>query len=108
MTTLGFIVFGLFDAIVLLVAVGFCFGDGCSVGSLLALRLFAPFIVGSTGSSAALRLDFEAGFGSADDDATGIAAFSFTELIVAVFAVVVVFEVAVFEATFEAALTPFN
>jgi hypothetical protein len=107
MTTLGFIVFGFFDAIVLLVAVGFCFGDGWSIGSLLALRLFAPFIVGSTGSSAALRLDFEAGFGSADGDVAGIAAFSFAEFIVAVF-VAVVFEVVVLEVTFEMALTPFN
>ena len=108
MTTLGFVVFGLFDAIVLLVAVGFCFGNGCSISSLLALRLFAPFIVGSAGSSAALRLDFETGFGSADGDAAGIAAFSFAGLMVAVFVVAAVFEVAVFEVTFEAALTPFN
>ena len=108
MTTLGFIAFGLFDAIVLLVALGFCFGDGCSISSLLALRLFTPFIVGSTGSSAALRLDFEAGFGSADGDAAGIATLPVAEFMVAVFVVVVVFEVVVFEVAFEAALTPFN
>ena len=108
MTTLGFIVFGLFDATVLLAALGFCFGDGCTISSLLALRLFTPFIVGSTGSSAALRLDFEAVFGSADGDAAGIATFLVAELIAAVFVVAIVFEVVVLEVTFEAALTPFN
>ena len=108
MTTLGFIVFGFFDAIVLLVAVGFCFGDRCSISSLLALRLFVPFMVGSTGSSAALRLDFEVGFGSADGDVAGIPAFSFAEFTVAVFMAAVVFEIVVLEVTFEAALTPFN
>ena len=75
---------------------------------MLAFRLFAPFIVGSTGSSAALRLDFVAGFGSADSDVAGIAAFSFAELIVAVFVIAVVFEVIDLEVIFEAALTPFN
>jgi hypothetical protein len=106
MTTFGFTVFGFFDAVVVLVAVGCRLGDGGLIGSLLALRFFTPFIVGSTGSSVAFRFDLAAALGSGCGDAVGVAAF-----FVVVFAIVALvaalgFEVVVFEATFELAFAP--
>jgi hypothetical protein len=108
MTTFGFIVFGFFDAAVVFVAVGLCLGDGVSTGSLLALRLFTPFVVGSAGSSVALRLDFAAGFGWVGGDAAGVAAFFVAFFVVAVLVVPIVFKVVVIEVAFEAAFTPFT
>lgn len=106
MTTFGFTVFGFFDAVVVLVAVGCRFGDGGSTGSLLALLLFTPFIVGSTGSSVAFRLDFAVALGSGCSDAVVFAASFVVVFVVVAVLAAVDFPVVVFEATLELALTP--
>ena len=108
MITLAFVVFGFFDAVVVFVAVCFCFGDEGWRGSLLALLLFTPFAVGSISSSAAFRLDFVVASGFAGGDATGFAAFLVAVFVVAVFEVALVFEAVAFEAVFEATFTPFT
>ncbi len=110
MTTFGFTVFGFFDAVVVLVGSSLAFGVGAggSTESLLAFRLFTPFVVGLAASSSALRLDLAVGLVSAGGDSAGVAAFFVVVFVAAVFVVVVALKVVVFEGAFEAALTPFT
>ena len=136
MITLAFTAFGFFAAVILFVAVALCCGDEGSADSLLALRLLTPFIVGSAGSSVALRLDFAVSFdsvggvaaeaafllvaifvvatlvvavafGAAGGGAVDAAAFLVAVFVETVLVGAVGFEVGDFEASFEAAFTPF-
>ena len=108
MTTLGLTVLGFFEATVGFVALAFCVGDGASTESLFALLLFTPLVVGSTGSSAAFRLDFVVGSGSAGGDEKGFTAFLVAVFVSAAFVFAFILEVIALEAVFEAAFTPFT